>query len=127
MNQIKVNGATYRQRFNTCNKPGCKCLRGEKHGPYWYEYRDGSTPKYVGTILPKAITDHIALLKTSMPKIKKLRTDLQKKRDDLYQQQRELDMQIRTINSLEAGEYTASDVLKKLGMAQFNGHSDSKQ
>ncbi len=125
--QIKVNGVTYRQRFNSCTKPGCKCQRGEKHGPYWYEYRDGGTPKYVGLELPKAITDRVALLKVSLPKIKKLRADLQKKRDDLYRQMNQIDIQLRTLGNLEAGEYTAADVLKALGLAQFNGQGDGKQ
>lgn len=26
----------------TCGKPGCKCARGELHGPYWYRFaREG--------------------------------------------------------------------------------------
>src|SRR5438876_7527609 len=24
------------ERFLTCGKPGCKCARGERHGPLWY-------------------------------------------------------------------------------------------
>ncbi len=122
--QIKVNGVTYRQRFNSCAKPGCKCQRGKKHGPYWYGHHDGASAKYVGMTLPKAITDHIALLKTGMPKLKKMRTDLQKRRDSLRQQMDKIDIQLRTIANLEAGEYTASEVLRELGLGQFNGHKE---
>jgi len=24
------------ERFTVCSRPGCRCLRGEKHGPYLY-------------------------------------------------------------------------------------------
>jgi hypothetical protein len=24
------------ERYLTCGKPGCKCARGERHGPIWY-------------------------------------------------------------------------------------------
>ena len=24
------------ERYMTCGKPGCKCSRGERHGPVWY-------------------------------------------------------------------------------------------
>src|SRR2546430_4939001 len=27
---------TLRERYVTCGKPGCKCARGERHGPLWY-------------------------------------------------------------------------------------------
>src|SRR5436853_4530099 len=26
---------TLRERYVTCGKPGCKCARGERHGPLW--------------------------------------------------------------------------------------------
>jgi hypothetical protein len=29
---------TYRQERVRCGKPGCKCARGELHGPYTYKY-----------------------------------------------------------------------------------------
>jgi hypothetical protein len=34
------------QRFTQCGKPGCKCMRGEKHGPAFYlavSYAKGRT------------------------------------------------------------------------------------
>jgi Family of unknown function (DUF6788) len=38
------------QRYLTCGKPGCRCTRGERHGPVWYlsvtldqAHRAGST------------------------------------------------------------------------------------
>ena len=39
----------------TCGKKGCKCSRGELHGPYWYSYRQENGKagyKYVGKNLP---------------------------------------------------------------------------
>ena len=50
-----------------CHK-GMSC-RGEKHGPYWYGHGDFGVPKYIGRMLPQWITDHVALLKKSKPKI----------------------------------------------------------
>lgn len=47
-----------------CGKKGCKCARGELHGPYWYAcYREEgkSRRRYVGRTLP----DSEALLKCS--------------------------------------------------------------
>jgi len=38
------------ERYLTCGKPGCRCARGERHGPVWYlsvsldqAHRTGST------------------------------------------------------------------------------------
>ncbi|MPY88206.1 MAG: hypothetical protein GEU99_09805 [Luteitalea sp.] len=34
------------ERFTQCGKPGCKCMRGEKHGPATYltvSYAQGKT------------------------------------------------------------------------------------
>lgn len=44
-------GAVVR-RFTVCGKPGCRCQRGEKHGPFWYlsEKEAGRTRlRYLGT------------------------------------------------------------------------------
>jgi len=35
----KQGGATYRLEKVRCGKKGCKCEKGELHGPYWYGYR----------------------------------------------------------------------------------------
>lgn len=29
---------TVHAQWVTCGKPGCKCARGELHGPYWYRF-----------------------------------------------------------------------------------------
>lgn len=29
---------TVHEQWVTCGKPGCKCARGELHGPYWYRF-----------------------------------------------------------------------------------------
>ncbi len=34
-----VQGSAVR-RFSVCGKPGCRCQRGEKHGPFWYLSRN---------------------------------------------------------------------------------------
>ncbi len=47
---------TYRQRYVTCGKPGCRtCTDGPGHGPYWYAYwREGTKIRsaYIGKQRP---------------------------------------------------------------------------
>jgi hypothetical protein len=48
---------TYQQEMVRCGKKGCKCSRGELHGPYWYAYwsEDGKTKsEYIGKSPPKS-------------------------------------------------------------------------
>lgn len=48
---------TYQQEMVRCGKKGCKCSRGELHGPYWYAYwsESGKTKsEYLGKHLPKS-------------------------------------------------------------------------
>jgi hypothetical protein len=122
---FKVNGKTYRRLSRKCGKPGCKCnTPGQEHGPYWYAFSDVGTPKYIGKELPAQVINHVTLLKKSGAKLKaikeKVRDRLDKARDALKRAERELD----TVRALEAGEYTASEVLKSLGLAEFNGHGE---
>lgn len=42
----EVLRASLLQRMTQCSKPGCKCMRGEKHGPAYYvtvSYSKGKT------------------------------------------------------------------------------------
>ncbi|MDD3564095.1 MAG: hypothetical protein PHN90_00315 [Methanothrix sp.] len=34
----EVGGITICKELVSCGKEGCKCQRGEGHGPYWYAY-----------------------------------------------------------------------------------------
>lgn len=48
---------TYRSEMVRCGKKGCKCAKGELHGPYWYAYwSEGGKTKseYIGKHLPKS-------------------------------------------------------------------------
>ncbi len=49
----KAGGYLQREKIR-CGKKGCKCTRGELHGPYWYAYqkKDGRT---VSTYLGKTL------------------------------------------------------------------------
>jgi len=123
MDEIKVNGVQYRQQYRKCGKPGCKCNTGEGHGPYWYGYDGSSAAKYVGIKLPEHVTKHMALLKASKPKIKKIRADIEKQRDNLYKQYSWADRQLRSLRALEAGERVDSGDLQDIGLAEFNGHN----
>jgi hypothetical protein len=54
--QIDAPGGCYRQELVKCGKPGCKCARGELHGPYWYGYTykkgGGQSKRYIGKQRP---------------------------------------------------------------------------
>jgi hypothetical protein len=123
--QLKVNGVQYRLQGRKCGKQGCKCnIPGQEHGPYWYAYSDHGPAKYVGSDLPEHVKQHTALLKSSRPQLKKLKDQLEsqikKAEAELEKTRREL----RTIHCLEMGEYTASEILRSLGLGQFNGHGE---
>ena|SRR5215207_69397 len=51
-----IEHKTYRSEMVRCGKKGCKCSRGELHGPYWYAYwSEGGKTKseYIGKNLPE--------------------------------------------------------------------------
>lgn len=51
--EIRRGKVAYRQQRVKCGKPGCKCAKGELHGPYWYAYwwENGKTrSKYIGKV-----------------------------------------------------------------------------
>ena len=118
---IKINGVTYRQQYRKCGKPGCKCVTGEGHGPYWYGYDGNSAAKYVGINLPEQVTKQIELLKASREKLRTIKAKITKRRDELYLAYRNADRELSAVRALEVGERVDSDVLKALGLAQFNG------
>lgn len=52
-----VGNKTYQKEMVRCGKKGCKCAKGEPHGPYWYAYwsEGGKTrSEYVGKNLPES-------------------------------------------------------------------------
>jgi len=116
MSDIKVNGVTYRQRTRKCGNKKCKCATGEEHGPYWYAFSDGGTAKYIGLELPKEITDHLAKLKASGGKIKKLREQISKQQANFYEKYIEAQRQLGALRQLEAGDYVGAQVLADLGL-----------
>lgn len=121
--QFKVNGVQYRLQGRKCGKAGCKCnIPGQEHGPYWYAYSDRGPAKYVGSQLPDHITKHLDLLKSNKQHLKKMRDQIQKRLEQHQQEVRKAERELSAIRALEAGEYTPSEVLKSLGLAQFNGH-----
>lgn len=42
------------ERYLTCGKPGCRCARGERHGPVWYLSVTLRAGKTVGMQVPAA-------------------------------------------------------------------------
>jgi hypothetical protein len=122
--QVKVGGVLYRLQPRKCGKAGCKCnIPGQEHGPYWYSYDGNSAAKYVGAKLPDHVLKHVELLRDNGPKLKALEKDIleriEKQKFALEKSQREL----RAVQNLRSGEYVASEVLKSLGLGQFNGHA----
>jgi len=125
MNDYKVNGVTYRLMARKCGKAGCRCnTPGQEHGPYWYGFPDAGSMKYVGKELPAHVTDHVELLKLSGARIKTIKARVKSRLDKAREDLRRAELELRTIQNLESGEYTASEVLKSLGLAQFNGHGE---
>jgi hypothetical protein len=56
--KLPTDHKTYRSEMVSCGKKGCKCFKGELHGPYWYAYwtEYGKTrSQYIGKRLPKGI------------------------------------------------------------------------
>ncbi len=47
------------ERYLTCGKPGCKCTRGERHGPVWYLSVTVRAGKTVGMQVPKEQVERI--------------------------------------------------------------------
>lgn len=47
------------ERYLTCGKPGCKCARGERHGPVWYLSVTLRAGKTVGMQVPKEKVERI--------------------------------------------------------------------
>ncbi len=40
------------ERYVTCGNPGCKCARGERHGPVWYLTVTLGPGRTTGTVVP---------------------------------------------------------------------------
>ena len=119
MTEIKINGTTYRQQTRKCGNKRCKCYTGEGHGPYWYAYSDGSAPKYIGVNLPEVVTGHVAKLKSSLGKIRKLRGEIEKQSTSFYEKYTKAERQLRALRSLETGDYVGSQVLVELGLGDL--------
>ncbi len=53
-----LDNKTYRLENIRCGKENCKCVRGKRHGPYWYSYtrvKDKVTSQYIGKSLAKDV------------------------------------------------------------------------
>lgn len=122
--EFKVNGITYRLQSRACGKPGCKCTRGQQHGPYWYGYSDLAPVKYFGKELPEHVSKYVALLKQSKPKISKARAQIEKRREDLERKLRIANNELHTLRALENGDLANAQILKAIGLSEFavNGH-----
>ena len=126
-NDITVNGVLYRQLFNTCGKPDCRCANGgEGHGPYWFAFNlgSGSGRKYIGKNLPKQVTDHLALLETERGSIGKIRAKVNDRMEEHDREYNRAKGELRAIDALLRGDHVDQNVLKSLQLERFsvNGH-----
>ena len=49
------------KRYRVCGKPGCRCTRGKKHGPYWcLSVFRGGTPHVFPVAPPNAVSARTA-------------------------------------------------------------------
>jgi hypothetical protein len=50
---------TLSETYRTCGSEGCRCHRGEKHGPHLYVSFRGREGKTTGFYVPKALEDEM--------------------------------------------------------------------
>ena len=58
------------ERYLTCGKPGCKCSRGERHGPVWYLSVTLRVGKTVGMQVPEDKVEEVRRLLDNHRKLK---------------------------------------------------------
>jgi len=58
------------ERYLTCGKPGCKCARGERHGPVWYLTVSLKAGKTVGMQVPQDKLQQVRQLLENHRKVK---------------------------------------------------------
>src|SRR6266705_3971279 len=58
------------ERYLTCGKPGCKCARGERHGPVWYLTVTLRAGKTVGMQVPQEKVQQVRQLVENHRKVK---------------------------------------------------------
>lgn len=76
------------KRFTRCGKPGCRCGKGQPHGPFWYLSRsvEGKT-RY--TYIPKDIAKEVKVLVDRNAQIRRDRArirEIGRKLDSLFDQ-----------------------------------------
>lgn len=87
-----IQGSVVR-RFSVCGKAGCRCQRGEKHGPFWYLSRseDGHTRmRYLGKEKAEATVARVRIFQ----RWRQLRRRLQKVEDALDEAWERLEEQL---------------------------------
>lgn len=74
-----------RPEFVRCEKQGCRCRDGIKHGPYWYLYRYEKgklRKKYIGRDLPEDLR--------KIAEKRKMKKELLKRIDELREERKRL-------------------------------------
>jgi len=76
------------ERYTRCGKPGCRCGKGQPHGPFWYLSRcvEGKT-RY--TYIPKDMAKEVKVLVDRNAKMRKDRArirEIGRKLDSLFDQ-----------------------------------------
>jgi hypothetical protein len=112
LEQISVNGRTFKQQMRNCGKACCKGVAGGIHGPYWYVFEPGKAQKYVGTVLPPGVRGYLDRLAAAMPAILERAGVEREEERALEQRAREHGRAARVCSMLKAGQtVTEADVM----------------
>lgn len=104
VNDFMLHGVSYQRRYRVCNKAGCRCHEGKKHGPYWYAFSDKLV--YIGKVLPDSVLVDLAVLEGKQEIIKKKIKALEVRERSLYrelEQVRELKKNLRLYSEGRGG------------------------
>ena len=82
----EVLRGSLRERYLTCGNPGCKCARGERHGPVWYlsvtldqSHRTGFTIPADQVEQVRQWIDNYHRVKTNLEKISDINRELMRR------------------------------------------------
>jgi hypothetical protein len=119
MEQIEVNGRTYKQQMRSCGKACCKGVQGGVHGPYWYVSEPGKALRYVGARLPDGVRGFLDRLAKCLPDILE-RAGLEREEEKALQARAyEHGEMARTCARLKNGQTVTAAEVEKLGFVEL--------
>lgn len=76
------------ERYVTCGNPGCKCARGERHGPLWYLTVTLGPGRTTGAVIPAAQLEQVRRWIANYQKIKQHLEEISAINRELLRRQR---------------------------------------